>query len=373
MSDELLYQLGLTLINGVGDVTARNLVAYCGSAEAVFKAKKAQLLKIPGIAEITADKLVANLKNKEALIRAEEEMRFIEKNHIEPLFFTSEKYPHRLKYCNDSPIMLYFKGNTDLNAVKVISVVGTRTPTRYGRTTVDNFIAELKDSGILVVSGMAYGIDIAAHEAALANGLDTIGVLAHGLDTLYPSTHRGAAQRMLKQGGLLSDYMSCTKPDKENFPSRNRIVAGMCDAVIVIESKLRGGSLITAEIANSYNKDVFAFPGRTNDECSGGCNAFIKRNKAVLIEHAADLMYCMGWEEKSPGSAKKNGAQLPLLVNLNEKEQQLVDILKAKEHVHVDEICHSVRLSVSEVAGILLQLEFSNIVRSLPGKLYTIN
>ena len=373
MSDELLFQLGITLINGVGDVTAKNLIAYCGSAEAVFKVKKEHLLKIPGIAEITAERLMANVKNKEILKRAEEEIRFIEENNVQPLFFTSENYPQRLKYCHDSPIMLYFKGNTDLNAEKIISVVGTRTPTRYGSKLVEDFISELKDSGILIISGLAYGIDLAAHEASLQNGLDTVGVLAHGLDTLYPSVHYNTAQKMLKQGGLLTDYMSRTNPDKENFPSRNRVVAGMCDAVVVIESKLKGGSLITAEIANSYNKDVFAFPGRVNDDCSGGCNAFIKRNKAVMIEHAADMLYCMGWEEKTTlrlRSGSKGSKQIPLPLNLNEKEQQLVAILKEKENVHVDEICHSIQLSMSEVAGILLQLEFSNVIRSLPGKLY---
>jgi DNA processing protein len=387
MSDELLYQLGITQVNGVGDVTARNLVNYFGSAEAVFKAKKKQLLEIPGIAEITAEKLLTNLKNAAVLLRAEKEIAFMQENRIEPLFFTDPKYPQRLNYCSDSPIMLYFKGDADLNAEKVISVVGTRAPSRYGKELVNEFIAELKGSGILVVSGLAYGIDIASHEAALENDLDTIGVLAHGLDTLYPGVHQGIADKMLKQGGLLSDYMSGTKPDKENFPSRNRIVAGMCDAVVVVESKLKGGSLITAEIANSYNKDVFAFPGRANDECSGGCNAFIKRNKAVMIENAADLMYCMRWDDpalrlssgtgengaSAPLSHRVTNKQIPLLLNLSEKEQQLVELLRDKENVHVDELCHNAGMSMSEAAGILLQLEFSNIVKSLPGKLYAIN
>lgn len=371
MSGDLLYQIGITQLNGVGDITARNLIAWCGSAEAVFKAKKEQLLKIPGIAEITADKLLFSLRQKEILNRAEEEIRFMEENGIRPLFYTDADYPQRLKYCHDSPILLYYKGNAPLNTEKVISVVGTRTPTRYGKMLVENFMAELKGSGILVISGLAYGIDIAAHQAALENGLDTIGVLAHGLDTLYPSIHQSTADKMLKQGGLLSDYRSGTKPDKENFPSRNRIVAGMCDAVVVIESKLKGGSLITAEIANSYNKDVFAFPGRTNDECSGGCNAFIKRNKAVMIESAADLLYCMGWEEKT--EKKKASPQIPLTLNLSEKEQQLVQLLQTRENMHVDELCHTASMSMSEVSGLLLQLEFSNIIRSLPGKLYAIS
>jgi DNA processing protein len=370
MSNELLYQIALTQLKGVGDITAKNLVAYCGSAERVFKVTKAELLRIPGIAEINADKLLFNLKNKEAFEIAEKEICFIEENQIRPLFFTDENYPQRLKFCHDSPAMLYFKGNVSLNAERIVSVVGTRTPTRYGLKMVEDLIRDLKETGILVLSGMAYGIDIHAHRASLDNGLETVGVLGHGLDIMYPQVHDGTAREMISRGGLLTEYTSGTNPDRENFPSRNRIVAGMSDALIVVESKLKGGSLITAEIANSYNKDVFAFPGRAGDECSTGCNAFIKRNKAVMIESAADLLYCMGWEQKEQ---KKKSNQIPLFTNLTEKEQQLIEIIRKKENVHVDELCHSASMSMSEVSGLLLQLEFSNIVRSLPGKLYAIN
>ncbi len=370
---ELLYQIGLTLINGVGDVTAKNLVAYCGSAEAVFKEKKSRFLKIPGIAAKTADLLLNEINNKALLKRAEEEIEFIENNKITPLFYTDEAYPQRLKYCSDGPTLLYFKGDTNLNAERVISVVGTRTPTAYGKQVVEDFIAELKGSGILVLSGLAYGIDVMAHKAALESGLDTVGILAHGLDRVYPSLNEPVANKMLKQGGLLTEFMNGTIPDKENFPKRNRIVAGMCDALIVVESKMKGGSLITAEIANSYNKDVFAFPGRNNDEFSSGCNGFIKRNKAILIESAADLLYVMVWDDTKNPDKKNKKSQLPLLIDLNEKEQSIVDSLKDKTGVHIDEICTVAQLSMSEAAGLLLQLEFSNIVKSLPGKIYSLN
>lgn len=370
-TEDLQYKIALTLLPNVGNATAKNLLAYFGSAENIFKQKKTAFLKLPGIAEKTADNLLLQIKNKEFLKRAEKELRFIEENNIAVLFFGEEKYPHRLKYCYDSPILLYYKGNADLNGEKIISVVGTRTPTEYGKELTEQFIKDLEGTGILVVSGLAYGIDIHAHKSSLAAKLDTVGVVAHGLDRIYPSVHENTAIQMQKQGGILSDYMSETNPDRENFPSRNRIVAGMCDALVVVETKLKGGSLITAEIANSYGRDVFAFPGKAKDEFSAGCNAFIKRNKAALIENAADLLYAMNWqtqEKKQPTTR-----QIPLLLNLNEKEQKIVDAFKDKSSVHIDEICYLSGFTMSDVAANLLQLEFSNIVKSLPGKMYQLN
>jgi DNA processing protein len=368
---ERLYQIALTLLPNIGDVTAKNLVAYSGSAEAIFKEKKSSLIKIPGIAEKTADSLLRELVKSEYLKRAEKELIFMEENSVKPIFFTDQEYPSRLKFCNDSPILLYYKGNADLNAAKVVSVVGTRTPTEYGKKLTEQFINDLSDTGILIVSGLAYGIDVLAHKKSLENKLDTVGVVAHGLDRIYPSVHEDIAYKMQKQGGILTDYLSETNPDRENFPSRNRIVAGMCDALVVIETKLRGGSLITAEIANSYGRDVFAFPGRTNDEFSGGCNAFIKRNKAALIENAADLLYVMNWaNNKKKESTNK---QIPLLINLTDKEQKIADTFKDKQSVHIDEICHLAGFSMSEAATTLLQMEFNNVVKSLPGKMYELN
>jgi len=367
-SDELLYQIGLTLINGIGDGHAKNLLAYCGSADAVFKASKSSLLKIPGVGEMLAN---AVMNGKKVLHEAEEEIRFIEDNHITPLFFTDAGYPHRLKFCNDSPILLYYKGNANLNAQKVVAVVGTRQPSEYGKEQTEKFISELKGSGVLVVSGLAYGIDILAHKKALENGLDTVGVVAHGLDRIYPQQHESIALKMQKTGGILTDFKRGTRPDAVNFPKRNRIVAGMCDALVVMESKRDGGSLITATIANSYNKDVFAFPGRTGDPKSEGCNAFIKMNRASLMENAADLFYIMGWDTDL-ADKKKPGSQIPLPLNLSEEEQKIISAFQSKKEIHVNELSYISHFPVSKVSSLLLQLEFSNIIKSLPGKMYSL-
>jgi DNA processing protein len=334
----------------------------------VFETGKANLLKIPGIGEVLADTIV---NSKALLSEAEKEVQFIQENNILPLFFTDENYPHRLKFCNDSPIMLYYKGSADLNAERIVAVVGTRQPTEYGKETTMKFISELKGSGILVVSGLAYGVDILAHRQSLENDLDTVGVLAHGLDRLYPQIHENTADKMLKKGGLLTDFRSGTNPDAVNFPKRNRIVAGMCDALVVIESKREGGSLITATIANSYNKDVFAFPGRVNDPFSVGCNGLIKTNKAALMESAADLFYIMGWETEKK-EKKKPAQQIPLLLDLSEEEQKIINIFSEKKQLHMDEISYASNFPVSKVSSLLLQLEFSNLIKSHPGKMYSL-
>ena len=366
MKSELLYQIGLTLLHGIGDVNAKGLLAYCGSPEQVFRHKKQQLLKIPGIGEGLARSIASGSK---VLKRAEQELAFIDKYKIKPLFYTDTEYPSRLRYCLDGPILLYYKGTADLNAERVVSVVGTRRPSAYGAEKTAEIITGLQDSGILLISGLAYGIDAYAHKAALDNGLQTVGVLAHGLDRIYPPAHDKVARQMLKQGGLLTDYMSDTTPDAPNFPKRNRIVAGMCDALIVIESKRTGGSLITATIAASYNRDVFALPGRAGDPLAEGCNGLIKRNKASLIENSDDLLDAMQWLV-NPKKKKSGGRQIPLLVALTEEEQALMNLLEQRKSVHVDEICQILQLPVSKVSTLLLQLEFSNLVRSRPGKCY---
>lgn len=268
------------------------------------------------------------------------------------------------------PYFCSLRGRHDLHQNKVVGVVGTRTPTEYGRSQTEKLIADLKEQNVLVISGLAYGIDTCAHRAALAHGLDTVGVLAHGLDTLYPPSNANLAKKMLQQGGLLTEFLTGTNPDKENFPKRNRIVAGLCDAIVVVESKKTGGALITADIAAGYSRDVFAFPGRSGDECSEGCNRIIKQNKAGLIENAADLIYAMCWEEKEKKKAVK---QTALPVDLSPEETRIIDLLKEIEAMHVDEICSKLQLSPGKASGLLLQLEFSNIIRSLPGKLYSIN
>lgn len=367
-ANEIVYRIGLTLLEGIGDVLAKNLLAYCGSAEAIFKAKKSQLEKIPGIGTVNAGKI---FHHKQVLLRAEQEANFADKYHIRTLFVTDDDFPQRLKHCHDSPILLYYKGTADLNSERIIGVVGTRTPTDHGRMLTEKMIADLADTGALIVSGLAYGIDYTAHKAAYAHKLDTVGVLAHGLDRMYPQAHRHFAKEMMSQGGLLTDFMSETKPDKENFPKRNRIVAGMCDALVVMESKKDGGSLITATIANSYNKDVFAFPGRPGDVASEGCNGLIKTNKAGLIESAADLLYMMGWDQMPVEKPKQ---QIPLSISLSDEEQRIMAAFGEKQEVlHIDEVCKATSLTVGKVSTLLLQLEFSNMVRSLPGKMYRVS
>ncbi len=363
--DELPYQIGLTLIEGIGDVNAKSLLAYCGSASEVFKQKQAHLLKIPGIGSIWANSIV---NSKDVLKRAEKEIEFIQKYKIKPLFFTDVDYPSRLKYCSDSPVLMYYKGNADLNHDRIISVVGTRKPSSYGKEKTEEFISEIKDTGILILSGLAYGVDVLAHKTALNNNLKTVGVVAHGLDRIYPQIHDKIAKRMIGQGGILTDFMSGTNPDAVNFPKRNRIVAGLCDALVVIESKRGGGSLITATIANSYNKDVFAFPGRAGEPLAEGCNGLIKQNRAVLIENAADLMYAMQWQESE--KKKKVTKQIPLQINLSDEEKKVIDVFANKPSLHVDEICKATEFTVSKISALLLQLEFSYLIKSRPGKIY---
>ncbi len=370
-TNELLYQISLKQIHGVGDVIAKNLIAYCGSASAVFKAKREELVKIPQVGEYVAQCILKGKNNVELFNRSEVELKFIEEEHITPLFFTDAAYPNKLKHCHDAPILLFYKGNADLNKEKIIAVIGTRNATEYGKQQTEKLIRELAAENILTVSGLAYGIDVCAHKAALAHKLDTVGVLAHGLDDLYPSVHSNVANKMVHQGGLLTEFLSQTNPDKENFPKRNRIVAGMCDAVIVVESKRTGGALITAEIAQTYNRDVFAFPGRAEEELSAGCNMLIKRNKAGLIENAADFLYAMGWEQSETKKAKSTQFVLP--VNLSEDEHQIINLIKDSQPVHVDEICQKLQLTPGKASGLLLQLEFGNLIKSLPGKLYTLN
>lgn len=365
MSDEILYQLGLTLIEGVGDVNAKALLAYCGSPSEVFRQKKSQLQKIPGIGEINAKAIASS---HAVLKRAEEELLFLEKYKIRPLFFTDSDYPSRLKYCSDSPVLLYYKGNADLNCEKIIGIVGTRKPSEYGRKMAKELVEGLSGSGALIISGLAYGVDVLAHKTALENDLQTVGVIGHGLDRMYPQSHDRIAKRMIGQGGLLTDFMSGTNPDAVNFPKRNRIVAGLCDALVVVESRRTGGSLITATIANSYNKDVFAFPGMSGEALSEGCNGLIKRNRAALIENAADLLYAMQWQEKV--TPKEKSKQVPLLLNLSAEEKIILALFSEKKTIHIDEICQATQLPVSQVSAYLLQLEFSNIIRSRPGKLY---
>lgn len=362
----MIHEIALTFVKGLGDVTIRNLLSYCGSAEEVFRTKKEHLIKIPGIGSKTADSIV----NHSSFERAEQELFFTEKYKIEPLFITSKNYPKRLRNCVDAPVMLYYKGNADLNAAKIVSVIGTRNATVYGRQFCDKFIAKLAEHHILVSSGLAYGIDVFAHKASLENNVPTVGVLGHGLDRIYPALHRPVAEKMLENGGLLTDFPSGTLPDRVNFPKRNRIIAGMADAIVVVEATRVGGALITAEIANSYNKDVFAVPGRIDSESSEGCNFLIKTNRAHLLTCAEDLEYIMGWVRPQIQTENK---QLEIVHELNAEEHKIVSLIKQHGNIAIDDIQLNVNMSQSKLAVTLLNLEMKAVIVALPGKVYRMN
>ncbi|MPM27183.1 hypothetical protein SDC9_73693 [bioreactor metagenome] len=360
-----LYQIALTCIPGVGVVHARNLMKAVGDEEAVFNEKAGNLEKIPGISR----RLIGEIRRPEVLRRAEKELEFVRKNNIETLFYTQKNYPSRLNNCVDAPVLLYAKGNIDFNVPKVVSIVGTRNATKYGQEFCQKFVRELSAlfPDMLVVSGLAYGIDICAHRASLQNNLSTVAVLAHGLDRIYPSVHRKTAKEMLEKGALITEFPSDTEPDRFNFVKRNRIVAGMADAVVVIESGEKGGSLITAEIANSYFREVFAVPGRTTDPQSSGCNNLIASNKAVLMQKTAAFIDQMGWDT----SVKpKQPRQKELFPELNETEERVFNALNGVESMHVNMLGIELNLPVSELFFTLLELEMKNVVKALPGGAY---
>lgn len=368
MNDELLkYKIGIALIPGIGFITAKKLIAYVGSVEGVFKEKKSNLVKIPDIGSHLAD----NIVNHNVFDRVEEEIKFISQYNIKPFFYLDKDYPQRLINCYDAPLLLFAKGDVDFNQSKVISIVGTRNATERGRDICNELIKDLNDNGhnAIIVSGLAYGIDVVSHKAALKNNLKTIAVLGHGLDRIYPSSHTSIAKEIINQGALVTEFLSYTNPDRANFVKRNRIIAGLSDATIVIESAVKGGSLITADIANSYNRDVFAFPGRVNDKYSVGCNKFIKSNRAALIENFKDLEYILGWKAEE---AKPKVIQKKLFVNLTDDEKIIIEFLKENDKQSIDNICLKTQFPMSKVSAMLLNLEFSGIIKSLPGKYYSL-
>ncbi|MDX9747585.1 MAG: DNA-processing protein DprA [Paludibacter sp.] len=367
-TDQLKFKIAVTLINGVGNSIARNLITYLGSEEAVFAEKKQTLMKIPGIGETIATGIT---NQKEALQRADDEINFILKNNIQVHYFTDTTYPQRLRECQDAPLLLFTRCAADLNSLHVVSLVGTRNATDYGRSVCQGLIAGLSGvPSLLIVSGLAYGIDICAHKAALDNGIPTVGVVAHGLDRIYPGNHRSTAIRMTEQGGIVTEYLSQTNPDRQNFIQRNRIIAGMSDAVLVIESGLKGGALITASLGNDYNRDVFAVPGKVGDTWSKGCNQLIKTNKAGMIENAEDLLYVMGWHPEAKILTK---GELVLFPELNEEEIKVYTILN--DHIsglQVNEIARLADLPYSKISAILLSLEFKSLTKCFPGGVYSV-
>jgi DNA processing protein len=367
MDDQnLLYQIGITLVKGIGNIIAKQVIETLEDVSLLFKEKAALLERIPGISR----RIIAEIHRPEVLQRAEKEVLFIEKNKIRPLFIKNKNYPERFRECVDAPPLLYFRGNADLNTEKIISVVGTRNASNYGKEITEKLVHDISGTypNILVVSGLAYGIDICSHKAALKNNLPTVGVLAHGLDRIYPPSHRNTAVEMLEKGGLLTDFISETNPDRQNFVKRNRIVAGISDCTIVIESAEKGGALITASIADTYNKDVFAVPGKVTDVYSSGCNSLIKHKKAALITCAEDLFREMCWDKKK--KTPPPAIQRSLFIDLNPDEQLLVDLLSKTDSLQLNIIAVEANMPVSKLAALLFELEMKGIVRCMPGGLY---
>lgn len=364
MKDDLLYEVAIGMLPGVGAQLTKLLISYCGSAEMVFKQGKGKLKKIPGIGETTANKII----NQAILSKAEKELVQAEKDNVSLLFYTHKEFPERLKQLPDAPALLYYKGNANLNCSKIISIVGTRQASSYGREIVEKLAADLQKYNVLVVSGLAYGIDITAHKAALANKLPTVGVMASGINIIYPAAHRETAEKMTEHGGLLTEYSFDTSPDAPRFPARNRIIAGMADAVIVVEAASKGGALITAEIANSYNKEVFAVPGNLGHKHSEGCNLLIRNHKANIYTRPEDLEYILNWTIDTGNATPAQDAYQNSYEHLNYEEKELVMLLKSGEGIQIDELSWKSQIPVSKLASILLNLEFQGVVKALPGK-----
>ncbi len=366
IKNPLLYQIALSMMEGVGPKLARQAVAYVGSVEGVFTESDKMLSKIPGFGPATVKKI----NRKEALFQAEEELKFVEKHKLNVRFYLDDEYPTRLKECVDAPLLLYQKGQCNFNTSQVISIVGTRNASNYGRALTEKFVADFAaryPTGI-VVSGLAYGIDVCAHKAALANGLNTVAVMGTGMDVVYPSLHRNTAIQILERGALLTEFKSKSKPDRQNFVKRNRIVAGISDAVVVIETGIKGGSLITANLALSYNRDVFAYPGNVGLEFSEGCNNLIKTNRAGLIESFADLELQMGWEPTSTKApSKKINAQL------TEDEQLIAKAIELNPEADISLLARILQVELSTLASILFDMELKGVIRKLPGNVFAMN
>lgn len=364
MSDEdLIYTLALQHVPRIGDIIAKKLITTYGSAKAVFEQKKNKLLEIEGIGQFT----INGLSDPNHIKAAEQELNFIQQEEIKVLYFKEQNYPSRLKHCIDSPILLFQTGHMDFINRPVISIVGTRNVTRYGKTFCENLIAQLVPYDPIIVSGFAYGTDITAHKAAIKHGLQTIACLAHGLNQIYPKTHKTYMGQVERHGGFLTDFWSTDPFDRNNFLKRNRIIAGISQATIVIESAEKGGSLVTADIANSYNRDVFAVPGRTIDPQSVGCNNLIKTQQAHLLSHPLDIPYILNWELPKQD---KIPIQTMLFQNLTNDEQRVYEYLKTHDKQLLDIIAIECEIPTYKLAGILLKMELKKLVRPLPGKCF---
>jgi len=358
---ENYYIIALLEINSVGVSTAKDLIERFGSARNALNQSLETYKKLGNVGQ----NIIEALEKEIIFTTAENQYTFAKNNNVQIISYYDNEYPRRLKHCSDSPLVLYYKGNTNLNNTKVVGIVGTRNATAYGKKMCDNVIEELAEQNVLIVSGLAYGIDIEAHKLSMQYNTPTVGVLAHGLDSIYPREHAGYANKMQENGGVLSEHKIKTKPNRENFPKRNRIVAGMCDAIIVVESAITGGSMITARLGNDYNRDVFAIPGRLGDKFSEGCNHLIKTNQAHLLQASKDIAYILGWNQK-----KVKAIQKQLFVDLNEEETVIVELLKANAVLSIDEIALELDFPMSKISTQLLMLEFKGMVKQLPGKKY---
>lgn len=363
--EEIQYQIALLEVEGIGVKIARQLLDHFGSAKEIFN----QPNKILQSLKTVGPQLISAKSSKGLFIDAEKEITYCEKNKIQILSTSNSNYPRRLKQCADAPIILYYKGNGDLNHPKVISIVGTRAATSYGKEICNSIVKELSAHNALIVSGLAYGIDVQAHNTSLNINLPTIGVLAHGLDRIYPREHTYIANKMIEAGGILTENRIGTNPARENFPKRNRIVAGLSDATIVIESAIRGGSMITANIANNYNRDVFAIPGRIGNKQSQGCNQLIKINKAHLLESAQDISYLLGWEMKMK---KPKAMQKQIFPELNPEEKTILAALDDETNITIDQIAVKANLPISIVSTQLILLECKGVIKQFPGKKYEV-
>lgn len=368
MDENTKYLIALSLLKGIGPITAKNLIAHVGEPEKIFTESSRSLLKIPNIGQTTVDVLKST---DEAFRRADAEIDFMLKYNIEPVsYLDKSRYPERLLQCDDSPIVLYVKGNADFNRQKVLSVVGTRQPSEEGKEICERIVADLAANhpDMLIVSGLAYGIDICAHRSAMRSNVSTVAVLAHGLDLIYPSAHRETARQMLDSGALITEFPSQTKPDAPNFVARNRIVAGIAAATLVIESGEKGGSLITANLATSYNREVFAVPGSPKHDKSRGCNALIKRNIASLVESADDIEKELNWTNKN---ATAKAVQTSLFAQpANDDEKSIYSALLVENELTASILSSRCKMPVSKINTLLLGMEFSGLVKSLPGNRY---
>jgi DNA processing protein len=363
LEEDLLYVLALQHTKGIGDINAKKLISHCGTAKNVFKEKRTVLEKISGIGSFT----IRHLFDEDNLSSAEKELKYIQKNNIKFNYFLDDGYPEKLKHCIDGPILLFINGNISIKRQPIISIVGTRKITSYGKYFCEQLINDIKEYNPIIVSGFAYGVDICAHKAAIKNNLQTIGVLAHGFEEFYPKAHKKYSVEVKNNGGFITDFWHNETPIRENFLKRNRIVAGISDATIIIESAEKGGSLVTADIANSYNRDVFAVPGRSSDKFSVGCNNLIKQNKAAMITSANDVIKLLNWDIKS--ELDKN-IQKQLFVELDENEQQIVDFLLKNGKEVLDSIAINCNMPIHKTTTILFNLEMKGVVKPLPGKLF---